>query len=107
MKAPITQAEEVGCLGYDINAHPDGKPWTKCCTGLDTSGRLNTCQCLMRKPPGGDSRYDASLDTSGSSLFLGLDQLKAEKGRFFCTHRKDGEYHRECAGWAAKFSGNK
>lgn len=106
----LTKAEKSICYGYQIKPHPDGKPWAKCCeSGPGSIGLKDTdssCQCFMRKPKIGPSRYEGSL-MHGSSHYSYVDELRDEKGRFFCAHCTDGEYHRECAGWAAKITGNK
>lgn len=96
MLKPITEAEQRAVSGYHINQHPDGQPWPGCCGSKGGT----QCQCLMRKPKNSSSRFSWLKDLST------LSRLLAEKGRFFCIHRKDGEYHRECGGWAAKITKN-
>lgn len=105
MVEPLTENEKDALLGYSIIPHPDGNPWTKCC---GTQGDIN-CMCLVRKPKNGPSRLDYILDKFSLHFCKPmLSQLLADKARFFCCHRKteDG-FHRECAGWAAKITGNK
>ncbi len=113
MVAPLTQAE-LDIVPIRPNPHPDGHPWAKCC---GTKTDVN-CMCLMRKPKNEPSRFRKMLDNlyqfnpfsqNALSQIARRKLLKcvAEKGRFFCIHRMDGEYHRECAGWAAKITGNK
>lgn len=101
MTAPVTVAESNAIGGEKINPAPDGRPWDKCCShpNDDNFG----CQCFMKKPANHNSRFDWHIKMVGSVIHRLLD----EKGRFFCIHRTDGEYHRECAGWAAKITGNR
>lgn len=102
MMAPITETESV-CVGNQpLNPHPDGKPWTKCCRSLEDNSIQ--CQCFMKKPPANKSRFQIFVNF-GSGIIKGL---MTEKGRFFCVHRStDDGFHRECAGWAAKITGNR
>lgn len=98
---PLTDDERQILGGYDIKPHPDGKPWSKCCTGpYDTETK---CRCFMKKPKRNKSRFD--LGWADGELGIRLKNLKQ---RFFCVHREtDDGYHRECAGWAAKITGNR
>lgn len=103
-----TLAEAEAANNFKLKPHPDGKPWIKCCAGPELSGREGSCQCLMRKAADGKSRYENSLNADGMSNFYSLNRLRTEMGRFFCVHRStDDGFHRECAGWAAKITGNK
>ena len=90
-----------------IVPHPDGKAWDKCCNSADhppPSGGVDldtesSCMCFMRKPRRGTSRFEKFRHCSDTK------QVMAEKGRFMCPHRMtDDGYHRECAGWAARFA---
>lgn len=103
-------ATDFGFGNFKLHPHPDGKPWAKCCNGTGETGpdTNSSCQCFMKKPRNRKSRFEGSKKSNGSSSFPGIDDLIREKGRFFCCHRltEDG-YHRECAGWAAKITGNK
>lgn len=116
MVKPITEAETTAVCNTAVVPHPDGQPWPKCCG--DKKTEQSQCTCLMRKPRYGRPRYAIIMDmlarprtygitsdqepaiTSGKAL----ERLQSEGGRFFCVHRMDGKYHRECAGWAAKFN---
>lgn len=118
-----TQTELWANGGYNTVPHPDGKAWGTCCRSggpkdlaairvfkIANGGERDTdttCQCFMRKPPKGKSRFDSYRNNQGGSAFDHVDQLIKEKGRFFCCHRLtvDG-YHRECAGWAARITHN-
>lgn len=106
MTEPFTVAESLAATPVIPNPHPDGKPWAKCCTSL--SDNQAACQCYMKKPEVGPSRHDAMMLADGRSYFSSINSLLAEKGRFFCVHRTtDDGFHRECAGWAAKITGNR
>lgn len=109
---PLTEAELEMMTGFNANPHPDDKPWDKCC------GTKQDCLCAMRKVPAGDrifgnpisaaeNRVDFMLRSDDPRSQVEKGQMKnimAENGRFFCVHRKtDDGYHRECAGWAAKY----
>ena len=102
--APPTRLEvsTLGYLGNNIISHPDGKAWTKCCTG-NADNLDQECQCFMKRPRGKRSRF------MGGGLFNWFEdkrlvEMVEKKARFFCVHRKtDDGYHRECAGWFAKF----
>lgn len=93
-----TKAEERVLDSFSLNPHPDGQPWTKCCTGNHENESETQCQCFMKKPRRSKSRFDFIVER----VSPGVQQLVEEGGRFFCVHRKDGEYHRECAGWFAR-----
>lgn len=102
---PVTEAEKNALRGLPFNPHPDGKPWDKCCgTKQDEQ-----CMCLIRKPKNGLSRYDR-IFTEWAFAVVGVKQslaiLQQEQGRFFCVHRLDEGFNRECAGWA-KLKGEK
>lgn len=99
--APVTAAELTSVAGHKLQPHPDGKPWGKCCTSPQDNNF--ECQCFMKKPANNSSRYEEMCKFNTDVV-----QLVAEKGRFFCVHRKtDDGFHRECAGWAAKITGNR
>jgi hypothetical protein len=87
----LTSAERaaIGFWADGLKPHPDARPWAKCCG-----------PCLMR-PVFGASRLTLVLRDENSSGVV-TDLIK-ENGRFYCVHRKDGDYHRECAGWARLF----
>ena len=124
MVKPLTEAEENAIYDYPgtVNPHPDGQPWPRCC-GQKNDKSLSEqagsggfgCQCVMRKPPGKPSRCDIIMQGGSAVMSNGtlvdvsdahhrLIALHDEKGRFFCVHRKtDDGYHRECAGWYAKY----
>src|SRR5688572_5935380 len=116
MVKPLTETEtKANSVSGSLPApHPDEKPWVKCCTSK-APGTIYpspdddySCQCLMKKPRNGQSRFDAHLDETGKSKFSSVEELIKENGRFFCCHRKtDDGFHRECAGWAAKITKNK
>lgn len=112
---PLTPLENKLVKGHQYNSikpHPDGQPWTKCC---GTKGTVESgCMCLMRKPTAGSSRYENILNGTGMYQYMDrvtirdaaekLIKAAAKNDRFFCCHRTtDDGYHRECAGWAAKF----
>lgn len=101
MVKPVTQAEQDALSTHKLNPHPDGKPWVKCCRD---SKRDNdrSCQCFMKKPRGRPSRFEYFIRWN-SPVAKKVRELAETRQRFFCVHRKDGDYHRECAGWAAKF----
>jgi hypothetical protein len=108
MVQPLTEAEKATVTGYqgpEVTPHPDGKPWDKCCgdkNTLNSAGHANSCQCFMRKPRNAPSRF------SNLASFDSVKALIKESGRFFCCHRTtDDGFHRECAGWAAKFTKHK
>lgn len=99
---PVTETERkvIGFL-MTPTPHPDGKPWGKCCGEANDTD----CMCLMRKPRNEPSRFNKILKGLYNPVDAdGLARLAMENGRFFCMHRKtDDGFHRECAGWAAKF----
>lgn len=102
MVKPVTIAEQEALGLTTLLPHPDGKPWGKCCG--EKGDKL--CMCLMRKPKNDQSRFDLIMGEPTLSSFAknSLVPVVAENGRFFCVHRKtDDGFHRECAGWAAKF----
>lgn len=111
MVRPLTQTEITAICNSVVLPHPDGQPWTKCCG--DKANNEDGCMCLMRKPKNGRSRYTKGMTELKSpqmapeirSGWISLENLRKEGGRFFCVHRttEDG-FHRECAGWAAKFN---
>ncbi len=96
----VTDAEQKVLPNNLLNPHPDGKPWDKCC---GTKSEL-VCMCLMRKPTQEISRYQAIIAYArpGGNSSGDLLALEKEGGRFFCVHRTDEGYNRECAGWSAK-----
>ena len=119
---PLTPMEQAILGGnFGIKPHPDGKPWPKCCGKPgDDSDLFGGCKCFVRKPPDKESRLDRVLAGDPSMKFPSgfrptseeeyqkivaeTKQCIAENGRFFCVHRStDDGFHRECAGWAAKF----
>lgn len=95
----LTKTEQQAVGFTQLAPHPDGQPWSKCCRGRNDNEY--GCQCFMKKPRNAPSRND-------SFAYSCVRDLKAEGGRFFCIHREttDG-FHRECAGWAAKFGKEK
>lgn len=102
MSKPMTPLEVRAVGSQALTLHPDGEPWTKCCSAPTDKISHEHCQCLMRK-----NRHNPKGSRHDYGKFYVLDELKAAGGRFICCHRttKDG-YYRECAGWAAKFSKN-
>lgn len=103
-KRPTENERFISKGGDPINPHPDGEPWVKCCSHpLDNTV---ACQCFAKKPINGSSRLESYL--SGLPAFgivhpdfvKPIQQAFEAKERFFCIHRKDGNFHRECAGWA-------
>ena len=105
---PLTPEEsDPAHYGQDLpQPHPDGKPWDKCCTSIIDSP--SGCQCLMKRPQfAGKSRFTEIMAGGFGGSNQGKKALQSvidTKGRFFCVHRKtDDGFHRECAGWAAKF----
>jgi len=98
---PLTDMERDVLVPNKIFPHPDGKAWTKCCIG-PRDGEF--CRCFVRKPKGRKSRLDEHIEGDSHASWTDIAlKLIAAKGRFFCVHRKDDGYHRECAGWFAKF----
>lgn len=101
----LTKIEQDAIDPFTVRPHPDGKPWDKCCgTKGDTA-----CMCFTRKPRNAPSRYDLVMKvdqrhwTPSDRAIETIKALLAQKGRFFCCHRKTADgYNRECAGWAAK-----
>lgn len=84
-----------------VRLHPDQAPWDKCC-GSNVykikDGAKSTEFCAYRRNEQGNR---ARL-----SLKDGHDGHDIQKV-FVCCHRKDGEYYRACAGWAACQEGRK
>lgn len=109
---PLTKAESEALMNLPIVPHPDGKPWDKCCgTNEKPSEKHIGCLCMMRRPANEPSRFTQILQRAENdsryekASCKALEHLIQENGRFMCFHRKteDG-FHRECAGWAAKFN---
>lgn len=98
MARRLTTAEIIAADYRVGKPHPDGKPWTKCCSSQN-DGAFE-CQCFVKKPTLGRARLDNFLNCDSV-----VDDLIKAKGRFFCVHRTTpGGYYRECAGWFAKYS---
>lgn len=91
--------------GADLNPHPDGKAWSKCCKNTEDG----LCCAFVRTQANG-ARITPSQGTHRAGSypikFHSNKLKKASQVPFFCCHRLDGEYHRVCAGWDAVF-GNK